>query len=103
MAPLSYKHTLPILSQRLSCVPVRNVYKPQELPGVVVYSSNPSTWNVKAGGSGVQGQSQLCHEFEAKLSYTVRKIHQDLRNLHVIPCFLAWTRESWEVRTYSRG
>lgn len=40
---------------------------------MVVYSSNPSAWRVKAGGSGVQGQPQLCTEFEANLSYTEKK------------------------------
>lgn len=65
--------TPPVLSQQLSCVPVRNVYKPQELPGVVVYSCSSSAWKVKAGGSGVQGQPQLCNEFEANLSYTKKK------------------------------
>jgi hypothetical protein len=36
-------------------------------PDMVVHNYNPSTWEVEAGRSGVQGQSQLCTEYEASL------------------------------------
>jgi hypothetical protein len=35
----------------------------------VAYASNPSTWEVEAGGSGVQGHPQQYSELTSRLGY----------------------------------
>lgn len=34
---------------------------------MVTHACHPNTWEVEAGGSGVEGHSQLSNEFEASL------------------------------------
>lgn len=38
-------------------------------PGMVLHTRNPNNWEVKAGGSEVQGQPQLHSKVEASLGY----------------------------------
>ena len=37
--------------------------------GMAAYACNPATWQVRAGGTLVQGQASLHSEFEASLIY----------------------------------
>jgi hypothetical protein len=44
------------------------------MPGVVVHTGNPSTWEVKAGGLQIQGQTGLHSEIQDNLGY-IRRLH----------------------------
>ena len=42
-------------------------------PGMVVHTCDPSTWEVEAGGSGIQDLFELYSEFKSSLSNTVEE------------------------------
>lgn len=48
-------------------------------PGVMSQASNPSTWGVEIGGSGVQSHLQLHRELEGSLGYMSLKRKKGLR------------------------
>ena len=83
------------------------------------HTCNPNTCDVEAGGSGVQGQPQLHHEFKANLSCTSQNVRQQKAGstLLSVACeagtfqrghkqgpapALPWSTSPWKWSTLSR-
>lgn len=50
------------------CITIYRIFKKRGLrPGMVAQACHPSTWDVEAGGPGIQGQHQL-QDFKVSLS-----------------------------------
>ena len=69
----------------------------------MVHICHPSTWEMEAGGSGVQGHPWLHSEFEASLGYmrpclkTINSTGDILRTLAVLQPVSGGVGGSWKI------